>query len=97
MTPVELLFSFLLAIVVPWLIWLTKAINQLSRDSRELHKWHSPDSTGRQEWRGAAMREMLHELRGLRADIKEECSEISNAIKALQTSFSHRLISPSER
>lgn len=77
MDPIATLLSVILAVILAWLTWLTKSLGAISRESHDLHRWHSPDELGRQNWKNPDIVELLNEARGLR----EEVRELSRTIK----------------
>lgn len=49
------------SVIIPWLIYVTKAIQALTADARWIRKVHEPDDSGLMVWKNPGMLTALHD------------------------------------
>lgn len=49
------------AVIIPWLVYVTKQLQHISRDTKWLTEQHMPDTTGTQAWKNPGVVEAVQE------------------------------------
>jgi hypothetical protein len=102
METAEVVLAVVLGLVVFWMGWqanglakMRSLIYQIAEAVRTLLKWHSPDNSGRQEWKNPGVIECLEtlteEMRGLRQDLRDQYAQCMECRKNM-TSLQNQLI-----